>query len=389
MLNPEQQLAANTWKDANCKLMILLGGPGTGKTHWIKEVWTPNTLLCAPTGSAADRLHHSTGKEAHVMAKIDFDSDLIDQYQGCEMVLDESGMCDVDTFERIVFFLQPTKILLVGDTKQLPCINGASILATLMMEPAIPQIRLIKNMRKKNTKDSLAQFIGELGQGKIPLIPARDESLEVIICRDDQEALEAAANRWTKTNGQMLAFRTSDCDTLNRLSENKSSALVDDRSRIGDRIICIRNCYKKQKKTKGMLNKDKGKLQVANGIMGTVISQDLIKYDNGFKDKRLAKRGGGRFQSFFIPARAITTHKSQGGEFEEGILVPAAWCNDMNISLGFTALTRFKRRASIFCTKRTYDLAFGGKFKVEVDQELLSAIQIEKKKRAKCLPIEQ
>ncbi len=95
---------------------------------------------------------------------------------------------------------------------------------------------------------------------------------------------------------------------------------------------------------------------VSNGTTGVVANENLIKYDNGFKD-RTTKRSVG-FKSEFVTARAMTVHKSQGNEFSYvGIIVLGGW-SEAPLEIMYTALSRFKGKVYLYGTGRELDDTF-------------------------------
>ncbi len=129
---------------------------------------------------------------------------------------------------------------------------------------------------------------------------------------------------------------------------------------VGDRVVCVENLY--HPKTRLRL--------VANGTTGVVAEFNLIKYDNGYKDKRLQKATS-NFHSKFVTARAMTVHKAQGNEFTyTGIIIAEKSHIKPQIEIMYTALSRFKRKVYLFGTQKDLDDIFiRGRFAPAIQEQ--------------------
>ncbi len=161
--------------------------------------------------------------------------------------------------------------------------------------------------------------------------------------------------------------------------------VIEDGPCVGDRIVCTKNLY--HEKTKELL--------VTNGTTGVVKDENIIKYDNTYKDKKgkeTVRRPTG-FRSTFVIARAMTVHKAQGNEFNYvGIIVVGGWSNPP-IELIYTAMSRFKEKVYVYGrTKDLDDIFKKGVFKPLVDSvtiQELSAVHAASMKRQKAIAMSQ
>lgn len=150
------------------KLMVITGGPGTGKTTLVNSLLKTlstqnlNIKLCAPTGRAAKRLSESTGLEAttiHRLLEIDpayggfkrnEESPLLCDY----LVIDEASMVDIALFHALLKALPPTSaLLIVGDVDQLPSVGAGQVLKDIINSKVIPTVKLTEIFRQAATSN--------------------------------------------------------------------------------------------------------------------------------------------------------------------------------------------------------------------------------------------
>lgn len=351
------------------RVSVIQGGPGTGKTTIIRHLdfGGERVLLCAPTGNAADRLSKATGGAAHVLAKVLHDADAIEANRGlCNLVLDEASMLSVSTVRQAIRALKPRRLVFVGDVHQLPCTEGFSVLSALVYTPGAPVVNLHRNHRSAEAPTLLRVLAAVGDPSKRADLGLHDASFRVVHFATREQVLRGAAElyRTAVDNGgsQMLAFTKANCDELNRLTADCGELEVAAGVRVGDRVVCTRNLYEKGTKT----------LSVANGMLGEVLSKNVVSYENGFDDTR---RVGGKFASSFAPARAMTVHKSQGNEFSGlGVVVVGGW-KSPPAEIVYTALSRFKQRVVVVGTKEDVREAFVASFCPAVDANLSSKLR--------------
>ena len=157
-LNDDQKKAIKTVLEN--KVTIITGGPGTGKTTTIKGIinlllgMDKKVVLAAPTGRAAKRMSDLTGEEAKTIHRLlgysmgkgyrnkNFDTDIL--------IIDEASMLEQVLFNHLLQALKDdTKVVLVGDTDQLPAIGAGNVLNDMIESGEIPVINLTENFRQK------------------------------------------------------------------------------------------------------------------------------------------------------------------------------------------------------------------------------------------------
>jgi hypothetical protein len=268
-------------------------------------------------------------------------------------------MISIDTARQIIEAIKPRRIALLGDPKQLPCMEGYSVLGTLLAMSGLPIYPLTRNHRQK--RSALMRTIGALG---IPLyherMPETDDAFQVIRCETKEEVLQRVVSLYVPEQTQMLAFTNSVCATLNAKTRNTKTAEVGPGINVGDRIVCTKNIYgKKDPSSIGV------PLLVANGVIGKVKTSNLIIYENGFRDTARKKHG---FRSEFVAARAMTVHKSQGNEFSElGLIVVGGW-HKPPLEFIYTALSRFKGKVYVVGTRQDIRDTFQSEFRPIIDR---------------------
>jgi exodeoxyribonuclease V alpha subunit len=179
-LSPQQYQAVET--AAREKVMILTGGPGTGKTfvtRTIVSLWKAmgQKIACAaPTGRAAKRLSEMTGIEAKTLhrllefdpSKMGFKRDLDNQLDCSAIVVDESSMVDLFMAHSLLKATpKDCLLLMVGDIDQLPSVAPGNILKDLIASEKIPVVRLTQVFRQAE-KSAIIRTAHQINHGHIP-----------------------------------------------------------------------------------------------------------------------------------------------------------------------------------------------------------------------------
>ncbi len=367
-MDPEQNLAIESFRTR--RFLMITGGPGNGKTTVIKNLIVEGepTLLCAPTGNAADRLFKACGRPTYVIARLEFSAELINKWKNCNLIVDEASMVSVDTLSKLITYLQPKRLVLVGDPHQLPPVEGRPALNTLLKTKHLPRVELIRNHRTKNVEkgggggggDSLSTTLEKMRRNSLTFPLTFDgTTLRFVECQSDDDAIKKASESYNH-RVQMLAFTNSMCKRLN-VATAAASAGGGGGNEEEERVVCTHNLYD-----------DKKKLLVANGVIGRKkMKRETIEYENGYVDKK--KKKTNKFNTQFEPARAMTVHKSQGNEFEEtGFLVLGGNWQTIPLELTYTGLSRFRNDVVVFGTKKALEEAFcKAKFSNSSDEDVL------------------
>lgn len=191
-LSPEQQGAVQTLIKGS-PVGILVGGPGTGKTtilRTILDAWgtlgiSPSRIkLCAPTGKAARRMQEATGREASTIHSLlargtdDGSANEPAQIEAAVVAVDESSMLDIELASRLLRAIPSgTRLLLIGNTNQLPSVGPGRVLADLL-ESGVRACRLTEPFRQVR-QSQIIQAAYQINDGRTPtLTEVQDAGLD-------------------------------------------------------------------------------------------------------------------------------------------------------------------------------------------------------------------
>ncbi|MEK3890626.1 SF1B family DNA helicase RecD2 [Bacillus sp. FSL K6-3431] len=364
-------------------MMILTGGPGTGKTTVIKgivELYAElhgcsldpyaykkeepfPVLLTAPTGRAAKRMSESTGLPAMTIHRLlgmtgqeGLDNEDEREIDGKLIIVDEMSMVDTWLAHQLLKALpEHIQVIFVGDEDQLPSVGPGQVLKDLLKSETIPTVQLTDIYRQAEGS-SIIELAHEIKKGKLPsdlVKPQRDRSF--IRCQSAQigEAVEkvvknAKQKGYTAKDIQVLApmYRgPAGIDNLNRIlqeifnsnpdGKRKELNFGDVKYRIGDKVLQLIN---------------QPEQHVFNGDMGEIISIFYAKENTEKQDMIIVAFEGTEVTYTRADLNQIThafccsIHKSQGSEFPIVILpVVKSYYRMLRRNLLYTAITRSKQ----------------------------------------------
>ncbi|GAA0457162.1 SF1B family DNA helicase RecD2 [Alkalibacillus silvisoli] len=390
------------------KVMLLTGGPGTGKTTVVKGIihcyevlfqknqnkHQSDYVLAAPTGRAAKRLSESTGLKAKTIHSLlgwsgeeHFEYHGGNQLKGKVLIVDECSMVDIWLFNSLLKAVpKEMKVIFVGDEDQLPSVGPGQVLADLLKSQAIPVCQLKEIYRQKH--DSyIVKLAHDIKNGEIPMqsVGKKDDynfietNTEYALHTIEQIVKKALDKGYTMKDIQVLApmYKTKvgihDLnETLQNIfnpKEEKKRELEHFKTsfRTGDKVIQLVNQPEKD---------------VYNGDIGEIIAIKHAKEAKSKKDELIIDFEGLEVsytrQDFnqIMLAYAISIHKSQGSEFPIVILPVVRSFKRMLVkNLIYTAITRGKS-SLIICG--SYDVFLEGLKKqlaYERNTSLVSRIQ--------------
>ncbi len=402
-LSEKQKEAVKTVNDNN--VTIITGGPGTGKTTIIKsiiEIYQSKgnkIVLSAPTGRAAKRMTETTGKEASTLHRLleigKFDEDIYlknkGEYEGTPIdgdivIVDEMSMVDMFLMNYLVSSIyQGTKLVLVGDSDQLPSVGPGSVLKDLIDSKKIATIHLDKVFRQAAKSQIVvnAHRVNE-GQGFLSKDELTDDSKKdfFIINEKNPEKmlyqvmslctgrLESYGNYNFFENIQILTptkkgmFGTKELNAYLQNVLNPEDKFKDEKKangvvyRVGDRIMQVKNNYDIYWEKESTANKEKEVGSgVFNGEIGTIIAIDERekKVEIRFDDEKKAWYEFSELEQI-EHSYAITIHKAQGSEYDVVIMcIPKAAPILMTRNLLYTGITRAKDLLIIIGDKNVMD----------------------------------
>jgi exodeoxyribonuclease V alpha subunit len=360
------------------KVLIITGGPGTGKTTVLRsiieilEAKKLRVLLSAPTGRAAKRLSEATGREAKTIHRLleyspgegGFQRNMSRPLEAEFLVVDEVSMVDVSLMHYLLSAIHPqTTLLLVGDSDQLPSVGPGNVLEDLISSGKIPVIRLQTIFRQ--AQSSLIVTNAHLvNQGMMPRKESEPTALSdfFLIEKDDpEECLRLIKEMVSRRIPDRFGFDPiQDLQVLTPMrkgtlgTENLNSELRDilnpagrpirgDRFRIGDRVMQVRNNYDKE---------------VFNGDVGRIISFDpecdesSVEFDGRAVTYHVSE------MDELILAYAVTIHKAQGSEYK-AVIVPLTTQHFVLLrrNLLYTAMTRGKELVVLIGSTKAIQMA--------------------------------
>ena len=396
-LSEKQKEAIESINDNN--VCIITGGPGTGKTTIIKaiiELYKKHGMkpvLCAPTGRAAKRMTETTGEEAKTLHRLlelagisddtdNFNTDLlVTPIDGDIIIVDEASMIDMFLMNYLVKAIyKGTKLVLVGDTDQLPSVGPGSILKDIIDSNQVHTItlnqifrqaaksKIIVNAHRVNEGEN---FIG----GKIKKTQIDEEQIDLLddffyINETNQEKIQqtiiSLCKGRLKLYGDYDFFNNIQIITptkkgklgtkeLNVLLQNELNPVEEDKKerdfgdikfREQDRVMQTKNNYNIlwEKENEREFKKELGN-GIFNGELGIIekINKEEKTVKVRFDDGKVATYDNTDLDQL-EHAYAITVHKSQGSEFDVVILV-ASQSAPMLLTrnLIYTAMTRAKK----------------------------------------------
>ena len=372
---------------------IITGGPGTGKTTIIKSLIDiykskkKKVVLCAPTGRAAKKMSEATGEEAKTIhrlleiGKIDDDrlSNVDADFKPIDadvIVIDEMSMVDIFIMNYITKAIYlGTKLVLVGDSNQLPSVGAGSVLKDLIESNTIPTVNLDKIFRQAAKSDIIVNAHkvnnGEMFVDK----KEREESNNDFFYINEQNVEKIVSQIVSLSTGRLSKYGDYDFSKdiqvltptkkgalgtkeLNRvLQENinpekegkKERKYGDITFREGDRVMQVKNNYDIfwDREIDGFYETGTG---VFNGEFGKIekIDNEEKQIKIEFDDGKIAWYMFSELEQLEL-AYAITIHKSQGSEFNVVIMaLPQTAPMLLTKNLLYTGITRAKKLLIIF-----------------------------------------
>lgn len=362
-------------------VMILTGGPGTGKTTVVKALihifdsMGFDIALAAPTGRAAKRLSESTSMEAktiHRLLEMNYDSSStpvfnrneFDQLDQSVVIIDEASMIDSALMMALLKAIKPgARVIIIGDSDQLPSVGAGNVLRDIIDSGRFSVVRLNEIFRQAQ-KSLIVTNAHAINDGKYPIIDTKDNDFFFLKRESDRDIAitisDLYKNRLPKAYGedvrQGIQVITpsrkgeSGSENLNIMLQaalnppsprRKEYRFRDVIFREGDRVMQTKNNYdinwyrdSDGKDGYGIFNGDIGvinKIYLENNEMEITFDDRVVIYDFTLLDE-------------LEHAYAITVHKSQGSEYPV-VIIPMCSAAPMLLTrnLLYTAVTRAQR----------------------------------------------
>ena len=357
-------------------VMLLTGGPGTGKTTIIKglisifETLGFDIALAAPTGRAAKRMSEATGYEArtiHRLLEMEMSDETNPVFQRnaenpldeTVVIIDESSMIDILLLEALLKAIKPgSRVIFIGDVDQLPSVGAGNVLSDLIESGSFSTVRLTEIFRQEENSMIILNAHA-INEGRMPDIGNRASDF-FFLPRETDESIAATVadlvkHRLPKAYGEKFAAGiqvitpsrkgASGTEELNRRMQELLNPAAPDKAerpahgvlfREGDRIMQIKNNYSVEWIRDGIEG-----LGIFNGDIGVIeaIDPDAEEMQLDFDGRETAYAFSGLDE--LEHAYAITVHKSQGSEYPV-VILPLYNCAPMLLTrnLLYTAVTR-------------------------------------------------
>ncbi len=364
------------------KLLVLTGGPGTGKTTIVRaildifEAKGQRVLLCAPTGRAAKRLGEATGREAKTVHRLlEYDAASRGFKRTKEnpldvdlLVIDEASMADVSLANQLLRAVPPwAAVVFVGDGDQLPSVGPGAVLADLINSGVVPVARLTQVHRQAGAS-WIIRAAHAINRGEEPeSAPPNSDGDFYFVEVDDPDTcvkriIEMVSKRIPARFGldpiadvQVLAPMNKGVVGVQNLNRELQQALNPPRQgapevskygvtlRPGDKVIQTKNHYQRE-----VFNGDIGRIaevDPTDQVVTVMFDGRPVEYDYGDLDELQL-------------AYCCSIHKSQGSEYP-AVVIPVHtqhWVM-LRRNLIYTGVTRGKKLVAVVGSRKALGVA--------------------------------
>ncbi len=353
------------------KVMVLTGGPGTGKATTTIGIIAAlqsmglRILLAAPTGRAAKRMSEATGKEAKTIHRLleynpaeGYGRNDENPLDGGALIVDECSMIDVILMNSLLKAIPiDMRLILVGDIDQLPSVGAGNVLRDIIDSERIPVVRLTRIFRQAMTSRIITNA-HRINQGLFPDISNGKNTDFFFIQKEDPSLVAAEIVNIVKNRiPKAYHISTNDIQVLTPMQrsvvgaanlnvilqeainpEGESLSRGGFKYRQGDRVMQIRNNYDKD-----VFNGDVGYIESVNmddRSLTVRFEERHVEYEDSELDE-------------LTLAYATTIHKSQGSEYPV-VVIPLLMTHFVMLqrNLVYTGITRAKKICIIIGTTK-------------------------------------
>ena len=381
-------------------LMVITGGPGTGKTTTINaiiryfEMEGLDIYLAAPTGRAAKRMTEATGYEAKTIhrlleltgipeessARVHFERNAQNPLEADVIIIDEMSMVDIFLMHALLSaVVTGTRLILVGDVNQLPSVGPGSVLKDIIRSGEFPVVELTKIFRQASQSDIVVNA-HKINQG-IPIV-LDNKSMDFFFLKryDANVIISVVITLIQKKLPKFVDAQPYDIQVLTPMrkgllgverlngilqqylnppeKEKKEKEHGNGLFREGDKVMQIKNNYQIEwevrglygipvEKGVGVFNGDTGILREINTFAETVTVE--------FDERKFVEYSFKQLDELEL-AYAITIHKAQGSEYP-AVIIPLLGGPKMlmNRNLLYTAVTRARKCVTLVGDEKTFE----------------------------------
>ena len=371
---PRQKLALE--KALSHNLLVLTGGPGTGKTTTIKgliallEARNKKIALAAPTGRAAKRMSEATGHEAKTIhrllkfspSEMAFEKNFENPLEIEALIVDEISMVDTVLMNSLLRAVPiSASVVLVGDVDQLPSVGAGNVLKDVIASGIVEVVELNEIFRQAQTSRIITNAHA-INRGEMPYLQNdRDADFFFLEVSEPDQVVEMVcglcAARLPRTyrldsieDIQVLVpmYRgETGANNLNQVLQDELNPKGQEmtrggiRFRVGDKVMQVRNNYDRD-----VFNGDIGRVQgIEDDILRVRFQDRVLEYEFSELDE-------------LVLAYAMSVHKSQGAEFR-AVVMPLTTQHYMMLqrNLLYTAITRARELVVLVGTKQALGMA--------------------------------
>ena len=381
-----------------CGLLVITGGPGTGKTTTINTLISYfeseglKILLAAPTGRAAKRMTEATGYEArtiHRMLEISgiqeenaggFDRNAQNPLEADVIIIDEMSMVDIYLVHALLDAVTVgTRLIMVGDRNQLPSVGPGSVLKDIIDSGKIPVVRLTRIFRQASQSDIVVNA-HKINRGEQVVLDNKSRDFFFLKRKDANVIISIVIQLIREKMPRYVDAKPYDIqvltptrkgligvERLNRIlqeylnppergkREHEQGGVL---YREGDKVMQVKNNYQIEWELRGRygIPVDKG-VGVFNGDMGVIreINLHTERVTVEFDEQRMVEYPYSALEEL-EHAYAVTIHKSQGSEYP-AVVIPLLGGPRMlmNRNLLYTAVTRARKCVTLVGDEGTFE----------------------------------
>ena len=359
-------------------LLVITGGPGTGKTTIIKALCrifdslNLKVVLAAPTGRAAKRMSEATSHEAKTVHRLletertDTGESKFNRNERLPLdervvIIDEASMLDLNLTHALVRAIKNgTRLILIGDADQLPSVGAGNVFADIIESGRVKTIKLTEIFRQSE-ESLIVTNAHRINEGKQPILNSTDN--DFFFVRRESESTLAESIARLVTERLPKAYGRSIVDKIQVITPSKKGAGgVEELNRVLQDKLNPKTKFKRERLTHGTVLREGDRVMqsvnnydiqweradsegsgIFNGDIGVI--EEINETKEYFKirfDDKVAKYNYENVEELEL-AYAITVHKSQGSEYGT-VIIPMYQCPPMLMTrnLLYTAVTRAK-----------------------------------------------